>query len=363
MSTVIVIPSLDPSHRLLDLVDELRALDGSLEIVVVDDGSGPAAVPIFSMLQNSGVTVLSHGRNRGKGAALRTAFRYVQRTWPDSVVVTADSDGQHTPADILHVVHETERAETQSLVLGVRSFTADDIPWRSRIGNNVSVRLFSSAIGERVTDTQTGLRGFTPDIVPWAIDLPGDRFEYEAIMLLGTRRAGIQLQQVPIETVYLEQNHSSHFRPLRDSARVVAPLVSYIGSSLLAFVIDAALLWLFFTTTGWLAASIVAARVISASVNFAVNRELVFGRFRTHAPLRVELSKYAVTAAAILCANIALMELAARVGIHLVIAKIITEATLWIIGYAVQRVWVFARTREHSPPREVEHKAHIASRS
>ncbi|MGW9114209.1 GtrA family protein [Microbacterium sp. NPDC055683] len=342
--TVVAIPAYEPDHRLVDLAEAIRERDPELGIVVADDGSGVASAPVFASLEAAGITVLSHGANRGKGAALHTLFRYVRTAHPGEAVVTADADGQHAPDDIVRIARETEQAD-DAIVLGVRDFGGHDVPLRSRFGNAVSARLFALAIGERVVDTQTGLRGLPPRALPWATRLPGDRFEYEAIMLLNARRAGFRLAQSPIATVYIEENRSSHFRPLRDSLRVMAPLAGFLASSLMAAAIDALLLWLLVTTTGWLQGSIVAARLVSATINFAVNRRWVFGRDRERKPLRVELTRYAALALAVLAANVALMTMLDALGVGLVAAKVCTEAALWAAGFAVQRAWVFTHAR------------------
>lgn len=342
--TVVAIPAYEPDHRLVDLAAALHERDPALDIVVVDDGSGVAAAPVFASLEAAGVEVLSHGANRGKGAALRTLLRHARTAHPDAPVVTADADGQHAPDDIVRVAREVEQLP-DAIVLGVRAFDGADVPLRSRFGNAVAARLFAIATGVRVVDTQTGLRGLPPGALSWAAGLPGDRFEYEAIMLLRASRAGFRIAQTPIRTVYLDENRSSHFRPLRDSLRVLAPVVAFLASSLLAAAVDALLLWLLLQATGWLQGSIVAARVASASVNFAVNRRWVFGRGRRRAPLRVELGRYAALAAGVLAANVALMTLLDALGVGLVVAKIATEGALWLAGFLVQRAWVFAHAR------------------
>jgi putative flippase GtrA len=342
--TVVAIPAYEPDHRLVDLAAGIRARAPELDLVVADDGSGVACAPIFGWVADAGVTVLAHEANRGKGAALHTLFRYAGIAHPGEAVVTADADGQHTPEDIVRVAHETERAG-DAIVLGVRCFAGPDVPWRSRIGNGISARAFAPVIGERIGDTQTGLRGLPPQALPWATRLPGDRFEYEAFMLLGARRAGFRLVQLPIRTVYLEQNCRSHFRPVRDSLRVFVPVLAFLASSLLAAGLDAMLLWGLFAATGWLQGSIVLARIASATVNFTVNRRWVFGRGRPARPLRVELIRYAALALAILAANVALMSVLDLLGVGLVVAKVVTESVLWIVAYLVQRIWVFAHAR------------------
>lgn len=99
----LVIPALDPGRELPGLLARLRP-DWAGPVVVVDDGSGRQAQAVFAAAGQLGATVLHHGGNRGKGAALKTALRYCRTAWPGLAgCVTADADGQHSAADILRV--------------------------------------------------------------------------------------------------------------------------------------------------------------------------------------------------------------------------------------------------------------------
>ena len=130
----LVIPALEPDGRLPVL---LRALgpDWSGPAVVVDDGSSAAAQPYFAEAERLGATVLRHPANRGKGAALKTAFAHCLAVWPDLLgCVTADADGQHTPADILRLATAL-RGRPGILWLGCRDFATPGVPAKSRLGN------------------------------------------------------------------------------------------------------------------------------------------------------------------------------------------------------------------------------------
>lgn len=342
---IVLIPAYEPGPRLVDLARTLLASDPDLEIVIVDDGSGPEFVAVFDAAAAAGAHVERHAVNRGKGAALKTGIRHVLDQWPGEDVITADADGQHTAADIARVAEQlradacTRRA---ALILGCRDFHGS-VPLRSRFGNTLSRGLFRVAAGWPASDTQTGLRGIPAALLPWLLEVPGDRFEYETEMLLRLRRAGYTAREIAIETVYLEQNASSHFRPIVDSLRVTLPLLLFTGSSLLAFLIDTGALLLLTWLSGWLVPSIIAARLLSASVNFAVNRRFVFQRQgRLHA-LRHAL-KYALLAGALLASNIVWMEALTGMGLPLVVAKVITEVVLFVTSYQVQRRFVFGAT-------------------
>ena len=344
MTAVVLIPAYEPNHALVELVDEIigaTANHPKVAVVVVDDGSGPQFAQIFENVRMLGADVIGHADNRGKGYALKQGFTFVETHYPGCGVVCADCDGQHRIADILHVAVELD-ANPQSIVLGSRLF-AGDVPTRSRVGNDIARVVFHHLTGLRLQDTQTGLRGYSAAMLPWLRGIRGDHFQFEIEVLLAAKRAGITLHEVPIETVYLEGNRSSHFRPVRDSISVCVPFLKFSMSSLAAFALDATLFFVLIALTGHLAVAVVGARVVSASANVVVNRRLVLQHHR-HGR-RTSAIRYAALAGLLLCANYALMRfLFGPLSLPLVVAKIITEAGLFVASCKVQRRLVFDAT-------------------
>jgi glycosyltransferase involved in cell wall biosynthesis len=227
---VVLLPAYQPGHHLPTLITELRRTAPGCQVVIVDDGSGPAAAQVLRQAENLGGTVLRHPRNQGKGRALKTGFGYAAERHPGLDVVCADADGQHSVADIVRVADRVQ--ETGHTVLGVRRF-ADDVPLRSKVGNAVTQVLFRAATGRGVQDTQTGLRAYPGALLDWLRAVPGERFEYEMNVLLAAARAGHRIDEVVITTTYLDDNASSHFSPLSDSVRIYWPLLRYAATSLL----------------------------------------------------------------------------------------------------------------------------------
>ena len=226
MKPWILIPAYHPDEKLLHLLESLHAA-GLCRILVVNDGSGPDCDGIFSEIRRrwSSVTVLAHETNRGKGGALKTAFRYLLEHADSSSqqgAVTADADGQHTVPDIRCVMDEMERAP-EALVLGVRMFEGK-VPLRSAFGNRLTRFLLRLLYGVRIPDTQTGLRGIPRAMMERCLEIPSDRYEFELDMLLAAVSDGIGIRSVPIRTIYIDDNASSHFHPLRDSARIYSVL-------------------------------------------------------------------------------------------------------------------------------------------
>jgi glycosyltransferase involved in cell wall biosynthesis len=340
---IVLIPAYQPDQRLVDLCHQL----GDHQILVVDDGSGDAYTRIFESARQAGAEVLRLDHNRGKGFALKTGFAHLAARYPGRDVVCADSDGQHRPADIAAVAARVERSPA-AMVLGVRRFTGT-VPARSRFGNALTRVLFRAVTGRSVTDTQTGLRGYPAWVLRWLGETPGDRFEYELRLLLRAAREGLAIEEVEIATVYLDGNRSSHFRPLRDSVRIYRPLlgsvVTFAGSSLLAFAVDAVLLGVFVTMTGHLVTSAIVARLVSAALNYTVNRRTVFGPV---APHRQTAPRYAGLALVSLTVNVVLLEALLPLLGSLSVAKLLTELTLFAAGFVVQRAFVFARPRSRA---------------
>ena len=212
-----VIPVCDPDvERLAAAVQRLP--EDFTHVVVVDDGSARGR-EAFDVVRGDVDAVLVHEVNRGKGAALRTAFAWVREHLPHAAgVVTVDGDGQHDPEDVRRVAEALAEGPAEGLVLGVRTF-AGNVPFRSKLGNFWTRGLFRLLTGLAVSDTQTGLRGIPSALLPRLLVIPGDRYEYEIRMLADARRHPAPPREVPVRTIYLDGNAASHYRPLRDTFR------------------------------------------------------------------------------------------------------------------------------------------------
>jgi len=220
---VVLIPAYEPDQHLVDIVAELRRQAPTWQVVVVDDGSGARHSTVFTMVAALGATVLTHDRNRGKGAALKTGFAWVRGHAPGETVVCADADGQHLVHDIVRVASAVHPG---TMVLGGRTFSGT-VPARSRFGNTVTRHVFRALSGVSVYDTQTGLRAYPHELLAWLCSVPGERFDYEFQTLLRACTARVLIVEVEIETVYDLHRRSSHFRTVRDSVQIYAPLLGH----------------------------------------------------------------------------------------------------------------------------------------
>ena len=343
----LVIPAYQPDFNLLTLIEKIHD-KSDFSIIVIDDGSSPKCQEIFARAENYG-TVLRHQVNQGKGQALKTAFEYIQSLKKPGTVVTADADGQHRIWDIFRTLTESNE-NPDTLVLGVRAFTGK-VPLRSRFGNSLTRILFKIQTGVAVSDTQTGLRAFSTDMIPFMLKIEGQRYEYEMNMLLEASQV-YPISEIPIETVYINDNEASHFRPIRDGLRIYKNILKFALSSFSSFIVDyvvyaLSILCLSFIPTGFrVLLSNGLARVTSSIFNFSTNKKLVFknkaSSFKTG-------SGYFGLAVGLFILDTILIRLFnSGLGVNLLIAKILVGIMLFILSWTVQTRFIF-KERTCSP--------------
>lgn len=335
MSYAVLIPAYEPDERLAVLCRALR--EAGAFVVLVNDGS-TTGLENFETLKAEGVPVLTHEENRGKGRALKTGIAYLREAGYEGVV-TADADGQHTVEDILHIGAALE-AHPGCLILGARD-VAQMVP-RSKAGNSLTRFLFRVIHGIDLQDTQTGLRGIPLDdhTTPLLLDLPGERYEYEMRMLMESRAlfpAGVV--EVPIETIYIDDNASSHFRPLRDGMKIYSVLFGtfpkYLLSSLMSYVVDYSLFSvLYYRVLGQTVPAMAGARLVSAVFNFCVNKFWVF----KGSGKKYNLLSYALLVLVVLAVGSGAMHLLVDVcGLPAFAMKLVVDGALYVMNYFVQK--------------------------
>lgn len=325
----VVIPAYKPDEKLTKLVENLS--ENHLNIIVVKDG---ACDYDFSKLNN--IVLLEHQTNMGKGAALKTAFKYLKSQQANGTVVTSDADGQHLVKDILKLIKFSEQNKDK-LILGVRDLKRG-IPIKSLLGNTITRLVFYSSSSKYIKDTQTGLRAFNTSNLDKMIEIEGDRYEYEMNMLYEFDSESIM--QVPIETIYIENNETSHFNAFKDSAKIYKSILKFSTSSYLSFLVDYFTFILLFYKLDLqsLVLSNIIARAVSSTFNFYVNNKYVF---KNKDKILKKYIKYVTLVVFILALNTVVLKILQALGIRVFVAKIITEALMFIVSYNIQKRIIF----------------------
>lgn len=286
MERTVIIPALNPDEGLREIVERNWELEN--QIILVDDGSDKKYERLFWELGEKCI-VLHHEENRGKGEAIKTALKYIkEELWECRVVGIMDADGQHLPDDMEKLLMKAA-AEPMALIVGSRTIDRN-VPWKSRMGNLITRRIFRMKTGVEVSDTQTGLRAFSTRLLDFMLDIEGERYEYEMNVLVTCAKANIPIIEVPIETIYHDKGNScSHFRKVRDSVRIYRQLLKFSFVSFSSFLLD-----------------------------------------------------YVMLAGLILVLNNVLLQIFLAVYIPLYPAKILTECTLFLISWLIQKKLIFS---------------------
>ena len=353
----VVLPSLDPDEKLIAVVDGLLEY-GFSDIILVNDGSKQENLHYFTDLaaQHPEITLLHHEVNKGKGAALKNAFRWFLENRPEGYgVVTVDGDNQHHPADTRACCEHM--LKTGHVVLGCRDFNQADVPARSSFGNKTTSMIFKIFVGMTISDTQTGLRALPRKVLEEMVEVYGDRFEYETNMLLAFKTKGIAFDEVKIRTVYIEENKSSHFRVIHDSWRIykliLAHFFRYTMSSVACFVVDSGMVFLltkvlggFLTDPLLSGISTLGARVVSSLINFFMNKKLVFqskvstgkAMIRYYAlAIPQMIVQWLINQGLYSLLGITEQQAGMRTVIH-----ILVMCVLFLVSFTIQQRWVFA---------------------
>lgn len=349
MKVTVILPSLNPDEKLEKVVDGVLA-EGFDDIVIVNDGSDEEHMePFRRVSMRPGVTVLNHPVNRGKGRALKTAFEYCLENRSESDgVVTIDGDSQHMPEDILACSRRmTELGDR--VVLGSRKFDRESVPFKSFYGNKITRLILRVLCGIRITDTQTGLRAIPARYLELLARIKGERYDYETEMLLQLRKKSIGLEEVPIKTVYEDNNSTSHFKAFRDSFMIYRMILKYILVALASFLIDYAAFALLIFLIGVnaprllrITCAYIPARILSSVFNFTFNRKVIF---KSESPVVKTVRRYYTLWGIQLIVSMGLNYLAGdllKAGLFgEILIKPAVELMLFVISFRVQQNWVF----------------------
>lgn len=213
-----VIPTYQNAKTLLKVVADVhRVVD---TVIVVDDGSndGTAALLDKATGNERPEKVLTHPKNCGKGAALKTGLTYA-RQQGFRYAVTMDADGQHRADDIPALLKAVEE-EPDALAIGSRGLQHENMPAKSTFANRFSNFWFALQTLQRLPDTQSGLRVY-PLRCLHGMRWMSARYEAELTLLVFSAWAGVKLLPVPVSVYYPPRDQRvTHFRPGRDFTRI-----------------------------------------------------------------------------------------------------------------------------------------------
>ena len=357
--TLIIISAFHLDARLLNLVEYLVKTDQKNIIIMYDSNRvnyNSQFAKAKELVEPDG-SVISLSESKGKGFVLKVAFSYVVKNMPTLTgVVTVDWNGQYTAESILNV-EKKFLENSDALVLGVRNFDDEGIPWKLRVGNKLTRKILRYVSGLSVKDALTGLRAIPVSFLPECLSIKENGVEYEMEMLLRTS-GKIGIVEVPVDTGGESKiRRSMDFNPVFDSIKVYKVLCRrffiFIFSSFSSSIIDLTLFTLFcfllkqrFPET-YILTSTVFARIISACYNYAMNYKKVF---HSKAKVATSGSKYALLAILQMSCS-ALMVNCGKMLLPFMqetVIKIFVDIFLFFISYKIQQKFVYRQRSQKS---------------
>ncbi len=360
----VIIPSYNPDVKLSMLVDELIA-SGFSDIIVIDDGSDISVRKVKSAFEyveaKSQCKVIHHDQNTGKGTALKTGFKYCAcNRGKDTLVITADDDGQYTAEQIEEcleyyndmIKQDDSSKKERMILLAPRDFRDTSYAARKRMINHIAGFVMKYLCSVNVKDVQTGMRFIPYEHLSKLIEVEGNGFDYEINMLVELKYKKIPYieKQILIDPA---EGQYANYNPLKDIVKFLGVMVKYAVSSLSATVIDLVAFYILMILcgTGMLAwdesvgilfATIVA-RIISATFNCIVNKRTVF---KSDIPLRgVMLKFYIFTMFRAILSYGIVYGMACVFGSYganvTVLIKLVVDLILFFVGYDIQKKWVY----------------------
>ncbi|GIM29272.1 dolichol-phosphate mannosyltransferase [Clostridium polyendosporum] len=342
---VVLIPAFNPDNKLVILINELTEL-GVENIIVVDDGSKNECKNIFEIIRSfNQCDVLQHAVNLGKGRALKTGFNHFLNHYKGFTgVITVDADGQHKCGDIVKVAQALGDNQN-SLILGTRNFKDKNIPFRSRFGNLMTAKLFNYFAGMNISDTQTGLRGIPYHNVLSMIKISGEKYEFEMNMLMECIQKRTDIKEIGIETIYIDENKSSHFNPITDSVRIYVVFLKFIFSSFASFFVDILSFIIFIKVfvilvpDYFILLSTIGSRVLSSAFNYTVNRKAVF-YFKDNKK-NTMMKYYLLCIIQMFVSALGVSFIYNQIHQYEVVIKMVVDSLLFLTSFRIQRDWVF----------------------
>lgn len=321
------------------------------EIIVVNVDSDQSRNKYFEALgKYENCKILYNLPDKGRGRALKIAFKYIlDNKMKAAGIVTVNGYNQFNMDDIVLCAREMVRKK-DSLVFASRDLRKKEFPLRTRIGNFLMKGVCRFACGCSLSDPLTGLRAIPYKYLEGMCRVKGDKYDYDTNLILYTKENGIAITEVKIDSVYLEKKIEEHYKPILDAIRISSSIFKFILSSVVSSGLDQFVYLIMIAllssydirpALGIFIATVVG-RAISSLVNFTFNRRAVF---KSDNPVGKTMAKYYTLCVTQMTISYFLVYIISHhlsvMGAFTVFIKLCVDICLFLIGFQIQRRWVF----------------------
>ena len=211
---VVIMPTYNNAGTIAKVISDVKEF--ATDIIVVNDGSTDNTKEILASIDD--IKVIDYPNNKGKGYALKLGLKKAY-VWGFCYAITIDSDGQHYADDIPTFIEKIEE-KPDSLLIGARNLTAENMPSKNTFANKFSNFWYKVETCQELSDTQSGFRLYPLEKLQkiWFITR---RYEFEVEIIVRAAWRGVNVENVPIKVYYPpREERVSHFRPLQDFTRI-----------------------------------------------------------------------------------------------------------------------------------------------
>ncbi len=340
MSHAVIIPIYKKDRQTVELCSKLSSL-GAEHIIVVNDGCKKEG-GFFNALISIGCDIVDIGENKGKGASIKAGAEFAYKNiYNLTGFITADADGQHKAEDIMKISRALE-LRPDNLIIGRRDLKHSKLKPEQRIGNKISSIYFRTITGVKCRDAFTGLRGIPVTLYDTVVSTSGDRFDYEMNFLTKCADLKIPFYDVNIITDSTKQTEGN-YRLLKDTYLIYRTPLKFATASMSCTIVDLVL----FTVFAYLlpsslqfnvALATLFARIVSGSINFLINRKMIFD---SDGKTGNQAVKFIILFFCIMCASSVIVTALSFIPVPVTLIKAIVDMILWAVNYTIQRKWVF----------------------
>lgn len=229
LNCCVVIPTYNNEKTLERVI--LGVFEFCDDVIIVNDGATDSSPEIIERFKDR-ITLITHNPNKGKGRALRNAFKKGLELGFD-YLISIDSDGQHYPTDLPKFYQAIEQNKG-AVIMGSRNMTQESVPGKSSFGNKFSNFWFKLETGISLPDTQTGYRAYPLKHVNKRRYFT-NKFEFEIEVLVKLAWRDCKILPIPIKVLYDPDERVSHFRPFWDFFRISCLNVYFVTLTVLWF--------------------------------------------------------------------------------------------------------------------------------
>ena len=341
---IILIPAYNPSSKLLELINDLRKYN--VKILIVNDGSITGKNVFNKIKKINNCVLLEYNDNKGKGYAMKYGMQYYLDNLKNDYkgIITVDADYQHIPSDINKLAINMG---VDTIVLGSRNFYLKDIPLTNKIGNRLTSFIFKMLYGIKISDTQTGLRGIPNRFIKEAIEIEGNRFEYEMEFLIHFVNSKVDIEEIDIETIYYHKSESK-FNKIIDSMKIYKVMLKesfrFLVTSLISSFLDIILFTVgmnVFANLNDLAIifSTFFARIAADFLNFKLTKYFVFNSNEDEK--NILFKYYILSFAKMFTSALCVLLINKIININTTVIKMVVDILIYFISYRVQKKYIF----------------------